>query len=701
MTTIQWKPQPTPRDGSIIADSFLNLLTRGDSPISEPELLVRETAQNSWDARRTELKQSTEMTFAVKSLENDSLLRTNLKKFFSDAQQFSKIERHPNSPSVLRKLWSSIDTGTSTVLYVRDIGTHGLGGPIDASSEVPTGTIDRYVRFLLNVGQANSDLNAGGSYGLGRSVFWRMSSCQTVIVYTRFVEDGIYQSRLIGLTLGGKFSMSGKNYTGRHWWSDRPDGEPVVGEQAETMAHDLGFEVYNLEETGTSVLVLAPNVPQGTTDLAKALARSIEYHLWPKYVSVNGRFSFETMSFRVRDENQSIAVRNAVELQNTPLKGFIEAFELLRRQTNSSGPFDYSRLLEHNFMSPLEDLRKMGRLSIKRLVRVSMPIRPNSQQDDEISQSLESVVQARIDTLENSVALMRTPELVVSYKPIPSNDPEVSLVGVFKSTDPTNTWFRMSETSTHTEWSKTVPPERDPNIPNRIHPARRLVDIFHKNLEKQVNLWFPPEVVASPPIGRSKLRLEQLASNFGQLLTDLTRGRGNGIFDNGDAPNPIPPVPPERVKKRSKGTVSVEPAELLEIGGELVNQWTLTFTSHAPVKVDVELFELMDTSKIEAVSVAKGGLPALTYVEGQIFKTLISKSAPTVKSTTDSKISKRFDHGLSDENETSYSIQALSDEKNDLDSVHGTLTVRAVFEEGTTAVLVVNLLDPLKVEGAS
>jgi hypothetical protein len=81
--------------------------------------------------------------------------------------------------------------------------------------------------------------------------------------------------------------------------------------------------------------------------------------------------------------------------------------------------------------------------------------------------------------------------------------------------------------------------------------------------------------------------------------------------------------------------------------------------------------------------------------------TLISKSAPTVKSTTDSKISKRFDHGLSDENETSYSIQALSDEKNDLDSVHGTLTVRAVFEEGTTAVLVVNLLDPLKVEGAS
>jgi hypothetical protein len=407
------------------------------------------------------------------------------------------------------------------------------------------------------------------------------------------------------------------------------------------------------------------------------------------------------MSFRVRDEHQSITVRNVEELQNTPLKGFIEAFELLRRQKNSNGPFDYSRLLEHNFMSPLEDLRKIGRLSIKRLVRVSLPVRPNPQQDDEISQSLESVVRTRIDTLENSVALMRTPELVVSYKPIPSNDPEVSLVGVFKSTDPTNTWFRMSETSTHTEWSKTVPPERDPNSPFGIHPARRLVGIFHKNLEKQVNLWFPPEVAASPPIGRSKLRLEQLASNFGQLLTDLTRGRGNGMFDNGVDPAPTPPDPPDRRKKRSKGTVVVEPAELLEINGELVNQWTLTFTSNAPVKVNVELSELMDTSKIEAVSVSKGGLPALTYVEGQIFKTLISKSTPTVKSTTDVIIAKNFGHGASDANTTTYSIQALSDEKNDLDSVHGTLTVRAVFEEGTTAVLVVNLLDPIKVEGES
>jgi hypothetical protein len=91
----------------------------------------------------------------------------------------------------------------------------------------------------------------------------------------------------------------------------------------------------------------------------------------------------------------------------------------------------------------------------------------------------------------------------------------------------------------------------------------------------------------------------------------------------------------------------------------------------------------------------------LTYVEGQIFKTLISKSTPTVKSTTDVIIAKNFSHGASDANTTTYSIQALSDEKNDLDSVHGTLTVRAVFEEGTTAVLVVNLLDPIKVEGES
>lgn len=678
----RWHPEEFTYGGSAIGELFLKLLTQGINELSEPELLVRETAQNSWDARKQSSRRSTPMSFRVSDLAVASDVREELKTFFGEASEFGLGRRRPDDPTVLRELWKRLSGEDPSVLYVRDEGTEGLGGPTNARDAVPGGVVDRYVRFLLNIGQANTDESAGGSYGLGRSVFWRMSTCQTVVVYTRYVEGGAYRSRLIGSSIGGSFVRAGVNYTGRHWWSDGENGRPFEGPKAEEWARRLGFEPYEGDTTGTTVMVVAPSTPGGPRDLATALVKSIEYHLWPKYVSLPGRGPEESMTFEVRHDSNTFEPSNVPEIYASPLGNHVRAFELGRVNTAQRGPFRFSTTLDHDFRGV--SLRTIGRLSVMKMISgVDEPSVAAASPDldpDEDSHDLTSVIEARFADLANTVALMRTPELIVGYKRIKNPDQDVVLAGVFKASERANGYLRRCESATHTEWSPTVPrDDADGKIPKRVAKA------FEKRFVEQIEAWFPKPVEPTA-VPTSKLNVEELSARFGKLVEHLLPGRGSGHrgTDSSEEPTTRPP--------RRGVSPDVEFVGLEEHHGELVNVWSVDFVHRGAMNLELEILLRVDSNKTERPVVRSGGRPAILSVEGYVGQVVDRIER------TNWNFEKRFPVGKIDANtpKVSYEFQPEKDAVSDLMM---SLTVKAVYEEGTTPVLAVTV-EPIAVKSA-
>ncbi|CAM5708693.1 hypothetical protein STENM327S_03496 [Streptomyces tendae] len=53
------------------------------------------------------------------------------------------------------------------------------------------------------------------------------------------------------------------------------------------MAHRLGLKSFGADETGTSLIVVDPNLDELTpTDAVDYLAETITWHLWPKMIAV-------------------------------------------------------------------------------------------------------------------------------------------------------------------------------------------------------------------------------------------------------------------------------------------------------------------------------------------------------------------------------------------------------------------------------
>lgn len=661
---VKWLPQRTASAGDFIGTAFLRLLdpSSGESNMSEPELLVRESAQNSWDARKTDLKTPVEMSFHVVSLDKGGRTHAGFAKFFEGCPALNNGRRAKagDLPELARHLQSE----RLVVLHVRDAGTWGLGGPVDASVAVSEPGSDRYVKFMLNVGDANTDVEAGGAFGLGRSVFWRMSECRTVVVYSRCKVGRSIESRLVGLTLTEAFVLGGVNHTGRHWWTDEETGRPLVGTEADDWARRLGIQEYESNETGTTVVVVAPWCPAGSDDLAQAIAKSIELHLWPKYVTVPGRDARATMNFSVSADGEDVTVRDREGLAGTVLASYVNCFSRLHRlerdrtKEAESESIVKSSPLHYEFRKNSHP-RNLGRLVMTvDASAVGVPADVDVEDDE---RAFTPVISARIASLANHVALLRTPELVVCYKKVPRtlNLPE-RLVGVFKSSTEANEFFRRSEDSSHGSWSSA-----------RMKTDGVVVERFHKTLEKQITAWYQTAPTDAGG-GTGKLAISQVANAIGEWFSALSRGVGGGTWtdDDGDDGRGGGGGGGGR---RLRGKVTIQSRGVEVDGGRRVNVWDVVVDHPCSGVVVLGLREAdEDGGVMPTVDLTPGGLPALLDVSSDSEFSSDGSDAPTKRLD--------FDVGPTIPNVTDVSIQLRG---------HDTtkITVRGSFDAGTTPVL--------------
>ncbi|WP_155981785.1 hypothetical protein [Nocardia sp. BMG111209] len=410
----RWYSHPYPPEGASAAEGLRNQLGKPD--LDHLTILIRESAQNSWDAK----------------LDNAATVDYRVDLRTISAAESSAWRQHllRGAPAdVHLPLRSALNGRIIRALLISDRGTRGLGGSTRADKVTET---DRdFVSFMRNSGEPRDVELGGGTYGFGKGILYLMSKPGVILVHTRCRYEGRLETRLMGVALWRSYrsetAADTRRYTGRHWWGDDSGEviEPLVGSAAESVAQQLGLQPFTGSETGTTIVIIDPELGDRTpAEAAQYLADTIAWQLWPKMIP-DGR-GVSPMRFAVTCDG--IQYRVPDPTKERPLDLFVSA---------------YKEMLSDN-ESPLyckSPRRLLGRLGLKK--RIAVPFEPSA-----------AAQSAGFDRVVHHVCLMRPAELVVTYWPGPKPASELlSYAGVFRADVKMDQCYADAEPPTHDSWN--------------------------------------------------------------------------------------------------------------------------------------------------------------------------------------------------------------------------------------------------------
>ena len=305
------------------------------SNVDDLSLFVREVAQNAWDARlESDANKGASLDIGVNTFteENSRTLEANI------------FNAEPETEDLRKALVSATQKG-APYLIVRDSHTLGLAGATEADEKSAR---RNFISFVRNIGQDTHEANSGGSFGFGKSVFFRYSDHATILAYTKTTDEhGRDVSRLIGMSL----HKSNPDHTGRHWWGVPPgDGrkgfnQPLAGNAADKLAALIGFAPYGDNEKGTAIMVISPTFPKHTRSmfsdltsldnrelLASAIAEALLIWYWPRMLGSGARDG--KLACSVHCDGRKIAIPSPAE--RTPLNLYAIAFGEIQKSIANS-----------------------------------------------------------------------------------------------------------------------------------------------------------------------------------------------------------------------------------------------------------------------------------------------------------------------------------------------------------------------------
>ncbi|MFI5906022.1 hypothetical protein [Dactylosporangium sp. NPDC051541] len=417
MTTLGWYAQPFRPDGGITAEGLRNQL--GRPALSLLTVLVRESAQNSWDA-----KTSGDVTFRLDLVTVSPAHRAAWRELLAI--------NAPDDPTAVRTLPDFLRSSNIRYLAVTDRGTSGLGGPTRSDVEAEPNQRG-WLSFVLNSGERQDVDGGGGTYGYGKGAFFLASRVGTILIYTRFRDDDQVRSRLIASALLSSTTTNGVPYTGRHWWGvpSADHCEPLCDQDADSVARRLGLPGFEGSETGTTVVVLDPELADpalpdddssemSIDDAGRYLAEAAAWNLWP----VTLRDHVPRMDITVSAHGVRIPV--PTEHDDPVLASFAAAYRTAR---GASGTPLFC-------LRPKQELGRFGH-------------------QDTFGAKVASPAAAELGLIgsPHHVCLMRRPDLAVQYVAGPTKaHPDVGYAAVFKLNDELDKTFSKSEPPTHDAW---------------------------------------------------------------------------------------------------------------------------------------------------------------------------------------------------------------------------------------------------------
>ena len=224
-------------------ETALRLLMAADTP--GIDLLVRESIQNSLDA----------------SVQGTGSVTVEFKYVTFQAETLRGILDDETVDGLVR-----IHPGTSTSLYVRDLGTAGLSGPTLLRKLSQDDREGNYLKLCFSMGAAQDEEGAGGSWGFGKTVFFR--ACHApVMFYSRFKDGDDYRERLIFYIIedpGHEDALTRRKVapasTGFAWWGVASNEHDILpcendGEITDILRRLGDMPRFTGKETGTLIFM--------------------------------------------------------------------------------------------------------------------------------------------------------------------------------------------------------------------------------------------------------------------------------------------------------------------------------------------------------------------------------------------------------------------------------------------------------------
>lgn len=424
MTALVRFSERVPPTGGAHGDAVRRALGKPDLPFWH--VVLREALQNSWDARAQRA-----IGFSVNMREATEGQRRLLGSLLSGG----------DAPGLEALSHAVHGHGPLNLLVIGDRGTRGLAGPVRsdvvAEPEEPTD----FTSFVFNVGRDPSRAAGGGTYGFGKAVFYLASRVNTVVIYSQTATVGGVEPRLIAAAVSDRAVVDGVPYTGRHWWgladSDQPSVVlPLTGAEARVVAEALGMaDDLAPEDTGTTLAVLDPGEPAAANRedllenplelLADEFEAAFLKWFWPHLV---GRDGEPDIRFSVSCKGVS---RPPLRVDTDPE---IAIYAQAYREANAW-------LVDPNRPEPF-------------LMTVrSLPLDPRWQRTGAVA--IRRAVQPQgIETrLDNKIALMRSPRMVVSYLDVMADPNGAYTAGVFIANEDMDSRFAAQEPVTHEAWT--------------------------------------------------------------------------------------------------------------------------------------------------------------------------------------------------------------------------------------------------------
>ena len=543
-----------PPTGTMSADGLKRVL--GKAQLDRLQLVIRELAQNSWDARRDGANVS--FGIAVTTLRSEPL-RVLRDAVFADLPPGLNL-----TSSLLRAEKAGL-----RVMVVGDRGTVGLGGPTRADIDPPAGSPLNFLKFMRNFGYGGNAAGSGGTYGYGKSAAYVASRADTIIVYSRFPRrNGAPVSRFMASALGDRRGV----LTGRHWWGVPQEGiaEPVEGAAADDLARATGLSVMSGDETGTDIMIIDPSLEDQDDDgpamsIEDRVSGAILWNLWPKMIHRSGHGPAMRIGVRVDGRDVHLPDPRTTD----PFRWLCDAYDLA---TRPDLPLPPGAVRE-----PIVCLRPYQPLGTLAVVK------------GPVGTDAAAAIRPPWAGAPRHIALLRTPELVVRYEEhawLPAGD--FGYLGVFRVGDEVDAAFRDAEPPTHDAWN----PEQLQDA-----TAKRFVNAASRRRREVIDHLIQPldQVPDAPEPGTPTGRFAAL---LGSILLPAMRG---GIEDG-----ETPPGDKRRAANgptRAKGRVEMVGEAVLTDGPEPlihVRFMVLPAPGLRPTAVRAELGIALDDGTLES-----------------------------------------------------------------------------------------------------
>ncbi|WP_051348370.1 hypothetical protein [Peribacillus kribbensis] len=224
-------------------NSLLKLIQNNDLPILD--LLVREAVQNSLDAGiRVEGHDSVYVDIGIRDV------------------HVPNFAGHLDG--ITEQLIDRFGASSQKAIYIEDANTTGLTGSLDFKHS-PNGNI---FKLVYGISMAQDTPGAGGSWGLGKTVYFRVG-IGLVVYYSHILkDDGQYEHRLAVTLVENEKSpdtiipkFAGKVPSGIAWWGKRVrsnsnDTVPITDEnKIREILHSLSIEPFEGKRVGTKIII--------------------------------------------------------------------------------------------------------------------------------------------------------------------------------------------------------------------------------------------------------------------------------------------------------------------------------------------------------------------------------------------------------------------------------------------------------------